>query len=153
RVVFVNDCSGSMTGEVPGPEGKPRPKIELTREELARTVKSLPDDIMFNLGWFGTNATLWQKALVESSKQSRAAGSEWAGKLAVPGKETGEGRTNYFAALTKPLEDPQVDTVYILIDGGGATEGRYIDQQRIIRRFWDIDKYDLVEVNCLIFGA
>jgi dienelactone hydrolase len=161
RVVFISDLSGSMESMMPvkdEPQGtgerdktpaepKEKSKLEVSKAELTKTVQSLPDEVHFNIVTFATNVGTWQKAIVAASKSAKATATEFIAKLKI------EGRTNFFGALAKPLEDPQVDTVYFLTDGGVATDGKYIDHERIIRRLHELNKYSLVEINCFLFGA
>ncbi|HVY63141.1 MAG TPA: HEAT repeat domain-containing protein, partial [Planctomycetota bacterium] len=163
RVAFVIDLSGSMKNdmEVPAPEGEKgeksgetgdrpgtvtRRKIDVSKDELVKTVNSLPEDVMFNIVTFSTDVKTWQKAIVAASKSAKASADDFTGKLDI------EGRTNFFGALSKPLEDPLVDTVFFLTDGGTATDGKFIDQRRIVRKLHELNKFALVEINCLLFG-
>ena len=101
---------------------------------------------MFNIVTFATEVHTWQKAIVAAAKTAKAGAIEFTEKLGI------EGRTNFFGALSKPLEDPLVDTVYFLTDGGSTTDGKYIDQRRIVRKLHELNKYSLVEINCLLFA-
>jgi len=164
RVDFVIDSSGSMDTVIPVPppseepgaagsteRGKPkpatggeRPKKDLSREELVRAVRSLPEVVWFNVISYGSDVESWKPQLTPASKGAKADLEAWTAKLKL-------GRTNYFAALMLPLVDPNVDTVYFLTDGGGATDGRYTDHDRIIARILEVNKYTLVEYHCILF--
>jgi HEAT repeat protein len=171
RVAFVLDYSGSMDNKIPvpppeepppsGPPGsgerekKPKggaatggeeKKTILSKEELLRCVRALPEDIWFNVFAYGDDVVAWEKSLVPASKAAKAAVEAFLAKLKL-------GRTNYLAALTRPLEDPSCDTVYFLTDGGIATDGRYLDHDRIIKKVLEINRYAMVEFNCILFGS
>ncbi len=165
RVAFVIDLSGSMEKEIampppeepPGPSGTgerdktpraPRtmPKVEASKEELIRTIRMLPEIVMFNVCTYATEVKSWSKSLVGASKAAKGSAEEFVQKLKI------EGRTNYFGAFQKPLEDPLVDCIFFLTDGGTTTEGRYIEQDRVARKVLELNKYALCEINCILFG-
>ena len=40
--------------------------LEVSKDELIKTVNSLPEEVMFNIVCFGTEVSSWQKALVQA---------------------------------------------------------------------------------------
>jgi hypothetical protein len=153
RVVFVIDCSGGMQNTMPAgsggdaASGGERPKIEVSKEELNKTIASLPKEVLFNLIFYGTEVKAWQPRLVPAAESVKSQAQDFVTKQEILG------RTNFYGALARALEDPQADTAYFLTDGGMTTEGKYIDQRRITRKLLEIARYSLVEIDCLLFGS
>lgn len=154
RVVFVIDLSGSMGDPMPVPAngggeggGGERLKMDVSKEELLKTVDAFEKSVHFNVIFLGTEVVTWQPRLVPATDQAKKQAHEFVSKQKILG------RTNFYGALARALEDPEADTAYFLTDGGMTTEGKYIDQRRIVRKLMEIDRWSLVEINCLLFGT
>jgi HEAT repeat protein len=144
RVAFVIDLSGSMGDPLAGSDRK---KLDVSKEELAKTVDAFSKEVHFNVIFFGTEVDSWQPKLVPAVDAAKRQAREFVMERQILG------RTNFYGALERAILDPEADTVYFLTDGGMTTEGKYIDQRRIIRKLMEIARYSLVEVNCLLFGS
>lgn len=140
RIVFVLDRSDSMKYPVPqkGPvtgskEDGAVPggtKLEVAKNQLARTIRKLAPDVSFGVVFFGGNVQVWQKppGLVPATPENKRSAIEWFEKLEP------DGSTPTFDALAdallyakvgggKSATDPRgADTIFLLSDGA-PTEG------------------------------
>ncbi|MGH7293857.1 MAG: hypothetical protein ACRELB_02935, partial [Polyangiaceae bacterium] len=152
RLALVIDLSGSMKNPMPvtrtsAGDKAMQPKIDVSKEELERTIGALTRDIEFNLIFFGTDVRAWQPGLVAASEPAKGQALDFVRKADIMG------RTNFWGALSRAIGDPKTDTVYFLTDGGETTEGAYIDQRRITRHVLETARWSLVEIDCLLFGS
>ena len=147
RVNFIIDLSGSMDDNMPMPGGGERCKLDVSKEELLKTVGQLDTQVWFNVVIFGTKISTWQPQIVCATESNKRKARQYVAGLNI------EGRTDFYGALKTAATDPNVDTVYFLTDGGVATEGRYIELSRVVRKALEIQRWNLVEINCLLFGT
>jgi hypothetical protein len=140
RVVFVLDRSGSMKeragkssqkpkGPVTGGKGDKADdapvlgdtKMEVARNQLAKTIDALPATTNFNVVFFGSDVQVWRPPpqLFPAKTGEKDAAKKWFGGIQP------EGSTQLFAALRKALlyaaEGGKgyggADTIYLLSDG------------------------------------
>ena len=155
RIVFILDLSGSMKDEilveVPDPKRSGlvkkinRTKMEVSKEELIRTINSLGPKVYFNVIFFGTKITPWQKRMVLAAGRNKKTCEVFVKKQKCLG------RTNIYDSIEFALNDPNADTVFLLSDGG-PSEGKYMFKSRVLRKVWRLNKYQLVRINTLMFG-
>jgi len=108
RVSFVIDLSGSMNFKARG--GKTR--LEVLRAELDHFLKDFPSGQLFNLIFFGNDAVKWQPELTIMNEAVRADARAHVKALKAPGA------TAIYDGLLAAFEDPRVDTICLLTDGG-----------------------------------
>ncbi|HEX9792950.1 MAG TPA: HEAT repeat domain-containing protein [Planctomycetota bacterium] len=124
RVVFVLDVSGSMEDHVVDEEAfRERghtsfSKLEIVKEELARTIEELGGDVDFNIYAFAGKVYQWRNGLATGNSLNRRSASNFVRKLkAIGGASSGalasagltgsagtdDGRTNTYAGLLAAL--------------------------------------------------
>ncbi|HEX5138804.1 MAG TPA: hypothetical protein VFY93_17675 [Planctomycetota bacterium] len=135
RIVFVLDRSHSMRLPVPrkgpvtggkGEEGVPgNTKLEVARNQLARTIGKLAPDVKFNVIFFGAKCQAWHEppGLLAATAENKRAAVGWFEEIPP------EGSTATFDALALALQYAKVgggksstdpagaDTIYLLSDG------------------------------------
>ncbi|HET6201858.1 MAG TPA: HEAT repeat domain-containing protein [Planctomycetota bacterium] len=183
RVLFVVDISGSMEDFVVERERfKERGftkfrKIDIVREELARTIRNLEPHVLFNILSFATKVKPWRKTLVGANTLNKTAAVDWADSLEPIGGSSAEGlataglggsasleegRTNSYAALLAALgvsgpsdpaidEPSPVDTVFYLSDGRPSV-GEYVDTDDILAIVTEINRRRKIVVHVLAIG-
>jgi hypothetical protein len=127
RVVFVLDISGSMNLPV-GANGedvstaKPGapPRIKRAKEELAKTVRKLPDGTLFNIIFFESEVIAFNTKLVRMTKAMRRKA------LRFISDQFALRATALYPAIKLAFDDPLVDTIYLLSDGA-PTVGEITD--------------------------
>jgi len=144
RCCFIIDASRSMTEPAPGKGGKTR--WDLVVEDLRAVVDRLPDDARFNVILFRTEVTAWRPRLVPATSGARRACREWIGD------EKPSGWTNLYDALALALSDDDVDAVYVLTDGV-PSRGAERDRSGILAELAYLNRYRLVQVNCIQAGS
>ncbi|HKB15981.1 MAG TPA: hypothetical protein VKF62_07940, partial [Planctomycetota bacterium] len=183
RVLFIIDISGSMEDLVIERERfKERGftkfrKIDIVREELARTIRNLEPHVQFNILAFATKVKPWRKFLVPANSLHKMSAADWADSLEPIGGSSSEGlatagllasasleegRTNTYAALLAGLgvtgpSDPAidqpspVDTVFFLSDGRPSV-GEYVDTDDILAVLTDINRRRKIVLHVLAIG-
>ncbi|HVR75790.1 MAG TPA: VWA domain-containing protein [Planctomycetota bacterium] len=146
-IIFVLDVSGSMLTTDPLPEGqkererprtvvvdptRPPPKenpredrqrMFRAKKELASVVRSLPDDVRFNIITYASEVHAWKKTMVPASGANKKSAAEH-----IAGFKA-DGITVTDMALEEAFSDLDVDTIYLVTDGapthiGTITGGR-----------------------------
>ncbi|TAH38732.1 MAG: hypothetical protein EYC70_05035 [Planctomycetota bacterium] len=123
-IVFVIDVSGSMEEDVTEKDGfRERgftrfSKLEITKEELARTIEGLGSNVRFNIIAFATQVYPWRPKLVPANPLTLRSAKDFVqglqpigGQLAAARASAGlkgsagadEGRTNTYAGLLAGL--------------------------------------------------
>lgn len=162
RIVFVLDRSGSMK-EKAGESSRPRgpvtgqgkdeapvqgeTKLEVAKNQLARSVDALAPGVVFNVVFYGTDVQVWKPPpqLLPARPAEKEAAKKWFGGL------TPEGSTNLFGALRKALEYAATDgkggggadTIFLLSDGAptsGKGEMSREDIDREMEAFFDANR-------------
>jgi hypothetical protein len=144
RCCFILDASRSMTEPAPGKGGKTR--WDLVVEDLRAVVNRLPDDARFNVVLFRTDVNAWKPRLVPATSGARRSCSDWIGE------EKPAGWTNLYDALALALSDDDVDAVYVLTDGV-PSRGAETDRTGILAELAYLNRYRLVQVNCIQAGS
>ncbi|MBN1442929.1 MAG: VWA domain-containing protein [Planctomycetes bacterium] len=146
NIVFILDVSGSMVIPDPppaddlaqGPSGRTvvgdprrramdeemresRRRIRRAKKELTRVVRSLPDDVRFNLIAYSSDVRPWKKLMVRATKEAKEAAAKFIEELEA------EGITVTDMAIEEAFTDLDIDTIYLLTDGapthvGGTTD-------------------------------
>ena len=108
RVCFVLDLSGSMNFKSKG--GKTR--LQILKSEMDRFLSAYPSGQLFNMVFFGNDAQRWRSELTLMNDKVRETARDHVKGLDAPGA------TAVYDGLLAAFEDPLVDTIYLLTDGG-----------------------------------
>jgi len=144
RCCFILDASRSMNEPAPGKGGKTR--WDLVVDDLHAVVERLPGDARFNVVLFRTDVAAWKPRLVPVTAGTRRSCADWIGD------EKPAGWTNLYDALALALEDDDVDAVYVLTDGV-PSRGAETDRSGILGELAYLNRYRLVQVNCIQAGS
>lgn len=141
NIVFVLDVSGSMRTTDPLPpeeywknrsrtvvgdpskrvpsreEVESRRRITRAKKELARVVRSLPEDVRFNLISYSSDVMPWRKRLEKAGTGAKKAALEYIGGIEAAGITVTD------MALEEAFADLDVDTIYLLTDGAPTHVG------------------------------
>ncbi len=122
RVAFILDMSGSMNAKV---EGSQETRRAVALSQVKQAVASLPEGAFFNIIFFATSIYPWMDSAVALKKDTRAAA------LSFIDRQTLSGATNIYDALLFALEDPALDTLFLMSDG--APSGGPVNDVATIR--------------------
>lgn len=187
RIVYVIDISGSMEEplldrsrfKLKGRTYRDFVKIEIVKEELARTIENLDDTVFFNVIAFATKVKKWKKqGLVQANILNRKAAAKWVRKLKPIGGASqslkkkagltasaggGLGKTNTYDALMTALDakaaqagydtdlGSPVDTIYFLSDGD-PTAGPVTEIDRILDEVDRVNALRKVTIHTISIG-
>jgi HEAT repeat protein len=139
RVVFILDISGSMSAELAGGT-----RMELAKQELARTLGVLAADTHLNLIFFDDVIEPWRKSLVPLKPNLKEA-------QAIVAKLQPRGRTNIFDSLELAFYHKDVDTIFLLSDGE-PTDGRVVEPEDIYREIGRLNRLRKIAIHTVSFG-
>ena len=151
RVAFVLDVSGSMSSPskfVPtGPNApKTNPtKLDVAKQQLLQVLdqfSKMDAKVRFNITFFHTNPEPWRDALVDTSKANLD------DARAYVNKQTPRGGTNIFDSLEQAMQDPDVDTIFLLSDGSPGS-GKFVAADDICREIGKINRTRRIVINCI----
>jgi hypothetical protein len=179
QIVFVIDVSGSMAEEVISKDDfRERgftqfTKLDIVREELARSIDSLGDDVIFNVHSYASNVYSWRNKPVKANSLNKKSAIAWVSKLQPLSDKSGkgeQGRTNSYGGLMAGLGvqiDPKkravvtggvlddselaADTMFFLSDGK-PTAGLLIDTRDIEQAIADVNRFRKVVIHTLSIG-
>ncbi|MCB9888419.1 MAG: VWA domain-containing protein [Planctomycetes bacterium] len=164
RVVFVIDCSGSMSQPMPlrsggtsgGGKGATDTKLAVLKRELWKAISALPKEVQFNVIYYSNEAAKWDKQLVAASKPNKARLRTWLDGVRA------RGGTNIYDALRDALGirslvygdryDSNVEEVFLLSDGAPSV-GEIRDPNRIVEVITESNKFSRVRINTIYLGA
>jgi HEAT repeat protein len=144
RMAFVIDTSKSMTD--PARLGETATKMQLALAQLARTLAGLREDSSFNVVAFGTEVETWKPRAVPAGASGKYEAMRFLQKKSL------EGRTNIFDAVAAALEDPEVDTLFLLTDGA-PTAGEETTRTGFMRGLAALRRWRPVRIHCVEVGA
>ncbi|MDF1660638.1 MAG: hypothetical protein P1V97_02615 [Planctomycetota bacterium] len=150
RVAFVQDVSGGMKNPVGGRKSDTPAKLTVSKEELNKVLKLINDAAYVNLLYFATYFYKGAPKPVPIKKLRRKL-MDYNNKQQIPGK-SGHGRSNIFDVTRFAIAQPNIDTVYILTEGG-PTEGKYVDRKRFMKHLSRINVYYRARVHTLLMGS
>jgi HEAT repeat protein len=184
KIMFIIDTSGSMEDLIVEKDryrDRKYPgfrKMDIVKEELARTIERLDTKTDFAIVTFATKVKPWKKGeLVNANSINKAAAIDFARSLEPIGgasKEDlagaglgsaaalGEGKTNTYGALMFGLGNPKrgivekdftttVDTIFFLSDGK-PTEGELVDTDDILGAVREANSLKKITIHVLGIG-
>ncbi|MFT5733296.1 MAG: HEAT repeat protein [Planctomycetota bacterium] len=108
--VMVVDTSGSMNAIV----GEGKTRLDVAKEQMAKTLNRVQDGILFNVIPFADGARPLSDGLTTMDEKAREEALAFVAVL----REAGS--TNIYDGLSAAFEDERVDTVYLLSDGSAS---------------------------------
>ncbi|MBN2490170.1 MAG: HEAT repeat domain-containing protein [Planctomycetes bacterium] len=152
NIVYVLDISGSMNEEAAGNVTK----ITRARQELRQAVASLPPKASFNVIFYATAVSRWQRKMLQAGP---AATKNLESTLAKIGAA---GATNTHGALLDALAlagaggadlryQLHVDTIFFLSDGH-PTVGAMTDPQRILEEVRTLNRLRRITIHTVGVG-
>jgi hypothetical protein len=116
-VIYVIDRSASMSLPVPpytdaaGRVVSDGSRLDFVKNELRRSVASLPEGFTFNLIIFSECVTVWKNERVQATDEAKAAALAWIDAIEP------DGFTNTAGACARALADKENKVVLLLSDG------------------------------------
>ncbi len=129
RLSFLLDCSGGMDRTIDPNDPETMRRLDYAKRELVKVLKALADDVAANVMFFGSAYEAASEQLV-LLKKGRASLVAFAEKQEIP-TTVHMNRGNIYDPLIDAVNDPQVDTVFLLSEGN-PTEGLYNERHRFI---------------------
>jgi len=148
RLLFLQDTSGGMSRHPVDEDDSESPlRIVYSMERLCEVLGQLDGEARVNVLFFATRYRSLSDRLVPLGK-FRDKLIAYVRKECRTPKGKGMTRSNLYDALVFALEDPGIDSVFFLSEGG-QTEGRYVGEERLLRHLERLNVYRRVRVNCL----
>jgi hypothetical protein len=157
RVAFLVDVSGSMRSELASgatsTNGNKSTKLAIAADALHDVVARLPKGTRVTIVVFNNQPLRYRDA----SKSNASAWLEASPKLAADVKKFvlaigASNYTNISDSLELVLDDPDVDTIYLLTDGA-PSEGKRNLGSRIVEWVRRVNAFTRTEVNTIALGA
>jgi hypothetical protein len=143
RIAFIVDHSGSMSARV-GTDKK-RNRLMAAKEQLRQVIAVLPKTHKVNLIPFETSVSQVWRELKSLSAGNRRDLLDEVGKIKL------SGGTNTYGAIVAAMEDPEVDTIYLLTDGV-PTSGEVIDPDEILEAVRRENRTRQIIIHCISIG-
>ena len=143
RIAFIVDHSGSMSARV-GTDKK-RNRLMAAQEQLRAVIAALPKTHKVNLIPFHTTVARVWRELKTLNTENRAELLDEVEKIKLAGG------TNTFGALMAAMEDPEVDTIYLLTDGV-PTAGELTDTEDILDAVMRENRIRQIVIHCISIG-
>ncbi|MDJ0973373.1 MAG: hypothetical protein QNJ98_02790 [Planctomycetota bacterium] len=140
RLVFILDKSGSMGWPF---DRAVTNRMAVAQAELDRVLAILPKGTLFNVISFATKVDLWRKKESPAEPKAIAKAQRWVAK-----QESRRGAwTNTYGALERTLlQNPRIDTIYLLSDGIPEW-GDVICSEGLLAAVRDWNRYRRVTIN------
>ena len=130
-----------------------RPKIDVAKEEMEKVIQRLAPDARFNVLVYRDlsryppepEATRAFPALTAASAGARAKGIGWVKEQAPLGWGA------FYDALVAALEDPEVDTLFLLSDGV-PSHGTHVKYEEMVRWFGVENRWRNVCIHTVLTG-
>ncbi|MFN0205861.1 MAG: VWA domain-containing protein [Planctomycetota bacterium] len=158
RVAFLVDTSGSMRAKYTPPgntsasaEGE-KTRLEFAADALREVIKKLPKGTKVTIIVFKSEPLLYKKG-AKSGSHAVEATPELADDVHKFVIATGANQTgNISDSLEYVLDDPEVDTIYLLTDGAPSAGKKHL-ASRIVAWVGRVTRLSRTEVNTIGFGA
>lgn len=149
KITFVQDISGGMKNPVGGRDSKTPAKLDVSLKELNTVLTQIDKRAFVNLLYFATfyfkcsNTPIpikkFRKKLVQFNSQQK-----------IPAKK-GHGRSNIFDSMAYAIAQPNIDTVFVLTEGG-PSEGKYVDTDRFMKHLKRLNLFYRARIHTLLLG-
>ena len=126
-------------------EGQDTTRIALAKEQLKGVVRALPSKAYFNLVFFGTSFKAWQQTVTKASNKAKTLAFRH-----IQGAPM-MGGTNIFDPLEATMQDPNVDTIYLLSDGSPGS-GKFTAVPDILREIKKLNATKRIVIHTISFG-
>ncbi len=150
RLLFAQDISGGMNNPLDR-DAPALSKLAFSKDELVRVLEALPDDARTNVVFFASDVTRHAERLLPLGR-ARAALVGFVRATETPdfrkAQDRHRSRSNLYDPIAFALEDPEVDTLFLLSEGG-PNEGRWVERERCLRHIERLNVYQRVQVHCL----
>jgi Mg-chelatase subunit ChlD len=154
RILYILDVSGSMSD--PRARSGDKLPIDVAKEELTQSIRSLPEDAVFNIVFFNHEVAAWKEKPVKADKAGKTEASAWIAARAPAGA------TNIFDALERGFRlagrgthDKQyavaVDTIFFLSDGQ-ANRGRLVEPAQIVAEVRRLNSEQKLKIHAVGIG-
>jgi hypothetical protein len=160
RIGFTIDFSGSMfddpqNGGSGTGDQKGRFQIDIALEEFQKTVLALRPEVKLNLVVMSTEAIIqkvraFSRMLVPVSA-ARPRVISWAIDTRKKLEPIKRGRGDMWDALVELMDDEEVDTVFILSDGG-PSYGACIEDRHFLAELRRVNRYRKVMIHTVLTG-
>ena len=141
HIAFLLDKSVMMQAKL---QSKGVTKEEAAATELENVLKQLDDKITFNVFNYDVAVQAFDKKATKLTPRSRAKALDFARSKSV-GKEK-----DIWQALVAVVEDPTLDTAYLLSSGEPDT-GLYVHWNRVTRHLADLNRFHMVTVHTVAY--
>lgn len=149
RAVFIVDQSGSMNAGAKTSrytDGHTSTRMGVAKGQLKLALENYADGGLFNVIFFDSRVSPWEKKLVKMNAANREKSIKWAQR------KRPMGATAIYDALEFAFALEGLDTIYLLTDGQPG--GGKIDSVRRIRelvRQWNATKH--ITIHCVAIGG
>lgn len=140
RITFCLDISGSMGAKVADTT-----RLEQAKGELIKAIEALKKGVRFNMIFFETRVNPWKTKLQELSPANVKEAV-----TRVKGLQP-TGGTNIYDTLEKAMEDPDVDTIFLLSDGAPGA-GKFTATEDILREIKKVNRTRQIVIHTISLG-
>jgi uncharacterized protein with von Willebrand factor type A (vWA) domain len=144
--VFVLDTSSSMGTTAGGSDANAAPsKFDRVRAELVKTLRDLDRRTRFDLVFFSSGVSRWQKQLVPATEENKERAIRFLATRSVSGATDLYGALAEALSIREPGEaSPEcglaVDEIVLLSDGWPST-GRYVEANSVVELISRSNRY------------
>lgn len=150
QVAFIQDISGGMKNPTKGRGSKSPSKLSVSKQELNQVFAKLDDAASVNVIYFASYffACGPKPFPIKKARKKLIA---FNAKQAIPTKR-GHGRSNLYDSVRYALEQPNIDTIFILTEGGPSA-GKIIDKGRFMKDIERLNVFYRVRIQTLLLGT
>jgi hypothetical protein len=158
-ILYVIDCSGSMTAKVqlPGTQ-RETTRIEASKAELVRALEKLKPDQKFAILWYNHEPHFWEPKLQLASKEAVTRAQAFVKTLQAAGS------TNIFESLERGFGlvgrgardkyyGMELDTIFLMTDGSPTRpDGQLDSTDKILAGVRAWNPLQRVTIHCIAIG-
>ena len=153
RVSFILDLSGSMRYKAEGDEKNKNAdttKLDIAKKEMIKTIEKFDNKTFFNIILLGSDEDsnydkkqkIWKVTLMQAIPQNKQ------DAIGFINKQKAKGWTNIYDAIEYAFEDENVDTTFLLSDGG-ASKGKFVYTNDILYHIKKMNKFRKIMINTI----
>lgn len=129
-------------------------KVDVVKSELLQTIRAFTPESRFNVvligsdgeGRFNAKERVWAERLLPATPDAQSHAARFVDR------QPARGFTNLYDAMALAFQDPEVDTIILLSDGG-ASRGTLVARQDILEVLLDMNRYRKIMVHTVKSGA